>query len=107
MSHKSKSQQGFFQPERGYNRMPAQAQFKEESGFLLHLLHEMTHSTGTKERLDRLEDGGTFGDESYAREELTAELTAAFTALCWGYPPPLKRKRQLPESWLDTMKKEP
>jgi antirestriction protein ArdC len=41
------------------------------------LLHELTHWSGAKHRLDR--DMGTrFGDETYAFEELVAELGAAF-----------------------------
>ncbi len=40
-------------------------------------LHELTHWTGAKSRLDR--DGGKrFGDEAYAFEELVAEIGAAF-----------------------------
>lgn len=41
------------------------------------LAHELTHWTGHKSRLNRLE-GDRFGTEGYAREELVAELGAAF-----------------------------
>jgi len=41
------------------------------------LLHELTHWSGAKHRLDR-EFGKRFGDEAYAVEELVAELGAAF-----------------------------
>ena len=41
------------------------------------LLHELTHWTGDKRRLDR-EKGGRFGDSEYAFEELVAELGSAF-----------------------------
>jgi antirestriction protein ArdC len=41
------------------------------------LLHELTHWTGAKHRLDR-EFGKRFGDHAYAIEELVAELGAAF-----------------------------
>jgi antirestriction protein ArdC len=41
------------------------------------LLHELTHWTGAKHRLDR-QFGERFGDEAYAVEELVAELGAAF-----------------------------
>lgn len=41
------------------------------------LLHELTHWTGDKKRLDR-EKGKKYGDNSYAAEELVAELGAAF-----------------------------
>ena len=41
------------------------------------LLHELTHWTGAKHRLDR-EFGKRFGDQAYAMEELVADLGAAF-----------------------------
>ena len=39
--------------------------------------HELGHSTGAKHRLDRKLEGD-FGDKDYSREELVAEMTAAF-----------------------------
>ena len=47
------------------------------------LLHELTHWTGAKHRLDR---GlcGRFGSEAYAAEELVAELGAAFQCATLG-----------------------
>lgn len=47
------------------------------------LLHELTHWTGAKHRLDR-EFGQRFGDKAYAFEELIAELGAAFMSACFG-----------------------
>lgn len=41
------------------------------------LLHELVHWTSPKQRCDR-ELGKRFGDEAYAREELIAEIGAAF-----------------------------
>jgi len=41
------------------------------------LFHELTHWSGHEQRLDR-EKGKKFGDDAYAKEELTAELGAAF-----------------------------
>ena len=41
------------------------------------LLHELTHWTGARHRLDR-DLSGRFGSDSYAMEELVAELGAAF-----------------------------
>ena len=41
------------------------------------LLHELTHWTGAKHRLDR-DLSGRFGSDSYAIEELVADLGAAF-----------------------------
>jgi antirestriction protein ArdC len=43
------------------------------------LFHELAHSTGHKDRLDRFTGKGrAFGCKDYSREELVAEMTAAF-----------------------------
>lgn len=54
--------------------------FETSDGYLRTQLHEMTHSTGT--RLGRFSAIGSspFGSESYAFEELVAELGSMFTA---------------------------
>jgi len=45
--------------------------------FYATLMHELSHWCGHERRLDR-DLSGRFGDESYAMEELVAELGAAF-----------------------------
>jgi antirestriction protein ArdC len=46
------------------------------------LFHELTHSTGHVKRLNRetLKDALHFGDTNYSKEELVAEMGAAFLA---------------------------
>ena len=51
-------------------------------GYYSTLLHELTHWTKKKERLNRI-GGKKFGDSNYALEELIAEFGAAF--LCAGF----------------------
>ncbi len=63
--------------------LPLRGQFKDEESFVKTLLHEMSHSSGAKERLNR-DMGGMFGTESYAREELRAEIGALFTGYDLG-----------------------
>lgn len=58
-------------------RMPPRSAFKCLDSYRCTLLHEATHWTGHKSRLDR-DFTGRFGDESYAFEELIAELGSAF-----------------------------
>jgi antirestriction protein ArdC len=57
--------------------MPKAEQFSEPSAFYATLAHEHGHWTGHNSRLDR-DLSGRFGSESYAMEELVAELTAVF-----------------------------
>jgi len=57
--------------------MPTLSQFADATGYYSTLAHEHGHWTGHKDRLAR-DLTGRFGDESYAMEELVAELSAAF-----------------------------
>jgi antirestriction protein ArdC len=54
--------------------------------FYVAALHELTHLTGHTTRLAR-NFGGCFGDESYAFEELIAELGASFVCAELGMVP--------------------
>ena len=66
----------------GYGRgddvvmLPAMERFESDELYYSALFHELAHSTGSPDRLNRTK-GKEFGDEDYAREELVAELTAA------------------------------
>lgn len=55
--------------------LPRPEQFVDDGALVSTALHEMTHWTGP--RLERDMDG-RFGDESYAAEELVAEIGSAF-----------------------------
>ncbi|MBQ8982038.1 MAG: DUF1738 domain-containing protein [Lachnospiraceae bacterium] len=57
--------------------LPVRDLFIDQKSFLATTMHEMVHSTGHSSRLDR-DLSGFFGSESYAREELRAELGAFF-----------------------------
>jgi antirestriction protein ArdC len=52
-------------------------------GYYSTLLHELTHWSGAKHRLDRTK-GKKFGDHQYAVEELVAEFGAAFMCAEFG-----------------------
>lgn len=58
--------------------------FKDGMEYYSSALHEMTHSTGTANRLNR-EKGAKFGDAKYAKEEMVAELTAAMVGNALGF----------------------
>ena len=71
------------------------------------MLHEMTHSTMTPERLNR-EMGGRFGDPKYAKEELVAELTAAMISHSMGFDAKVTdNSAAYLDSWIGVLKKEP
>ncbi|WP_417459053.1 ArdC family protein [Kordiimonas sp.] len=58
--------------------MPEIGRFDAAEEYYSALFHELIHSTGHVTRLDRLEDGSSFGSASYSKEELVAEMGAAF-----------------------------
>ena len=68
-------QQGFDQV-----TMPAPGSFEAPELYYSILFHELTHSTGHAGRLNRatLVDALRFGDTNYSKEELVAEMGAAF-----------------------------
>ena len=58
--------------------VPELAQFSSIAEYYSTLFHELTHSTGHVSRLNRLSKEVSFGSEVYSKEELVAELGAAF-----------------------------
>ena len=68
-----------------YDRIdvPPKERFADQSAYYVTLLHEMVHSTGSEERLDRKGQSSDRLDER-AREELVAELGAATLATLTG-----------------------
>jgi len=69
-----------YSPTEDLIRMPPPVTFRSSADYYHVLYHEMTHATGHASRLDR--EGITnpikFGSERYSKEELVAELGAAF-----------------------------
>jgi antirestriction protein ArdC len=59
-------------------QLPPFASFRDAESYYATLLHELTHWTGHESRLNRDFGRQAFGDAGYAREELVAELGAAF-----------------------------
>jgi antirestriction protein ArdC len=74
----------FYSPAGDYVGMPAPGSFRSGEDFYSVLFHELTHSTGHESRLNRKGVTGTegewsaFGSTPYAKEELVAEMGAAF-----------------------------
>lgn len=63
--------------------LPLEASFDSTYGYMATFLHECGHASGHPDRLNRDLTGG-FGSESYAKEELRAEIASAFTAQALG-----------------------
>lgn len=73
-------------PSEDHIRMPAFGMFDDETAFTGTLMHEVTHWTGHKTRLDR-DFGKRFKSRERAAEELVAEIGSAYLCGRLGYQP--------------------
>ena len=68
----------FYSPSLDYIQLPEKTDFNTNSDYYATALHELSHWTGHKSRLDRdFSKSKKWGDFAYAFEELVAELSAA------------------------------
>ena len=70
------SDEAYYSPARDCVVLPMPEQFKSMEERYSTIFHELAHSTGHQSRLDRLRAMAHFGNESYSKEELVAEITA-------------------------------
>src|SRR5438105_12027675 len=87
--------------------MPNRYSFESPGEYYSTLFHELTHSTGHPTRLNRstLTEFERFGDENYSREELVAEMGAAFLAgYCGIENRTINNSAAYLASWLQALK---
>jgi antirestriction protein ArdC len=92
----------YYSPSDDYIAMPHKTQFNSEASYYATLLHELSHWSGHKSRLDR-DLSGRFGNEAYAAEELIAELSAAFLCARFSITGELRHSSYI-ASWLRVLK---
>jgi antirestriction protein ArdC len=94
----------FYSPSADVIRLPQPSQFDNPACYYATGLHELTHWTGHTKRLAR-EYGKRFGDSAYAREELVAEMGAAFLCAHSGIAAKLQHAEYI-GSWIKTLKED-
>ena len=67
----------FYRPSSDSVTLPLLSQFENAAEYYSTAFHELTHSTGHSNRLDRLSKTVFFESEAYSKEELIAELGAS------------------------------
>ena len=79
----------FYRPREDLVQLAEPERFVDRQSYYVTLFHELAHSTGHKSRLDRgLETSPpAFGSPDYSKEELVAEMGAAFLAAAAGISP--------------------
>ena len=89
-------------------RMPFTGRYADMPGFYCDCFHELGHSTGHKLRLDRWGEAGpatSFRSDSYSREELVAEMTAAFLCEhCGLSPQTIENSASYLAGWVERLK---
>ena len=80
----------YYAPAKDLVQMPPFEAFKDKESYYATILHELVHATSHKTRLDRSFNAKRFGDNGYAREELVAELGAAFLSADLGITPEIR-----------------
>ncbi len=94
-----------------YNRssdsihLPPKQAFKDAASYYGTALHEAAHSSGHPSRLNRatLNESYRFGDISYAKEELRAELASVFLAAERGIPHDPEQHAAYVSSWINVL----
>jgi antirestriction protein ArdC len=80
----------FYAPSRDVIQLPPFEAFRDKESYYSTALHELTHRTKPGHRLNRDFSARRFGDHGYAREELVAELGAAFLSAELGITPEVR-----------------
>jgi antirestriction protein ArdC len=101
---KEEGQKAFYRPSTDEIYLPERTRFTDVKEFYSVALHELTHWTGAKHRLNR-EFSKRFGSESYAFEELIAELGSAFLNAELGFEASMiPNHASYIDSWLKVLK---
>lgn len=100
----------YYVPTQDRVNMPPLSSFKEESLYYSVLFHELIHSTGHNTRLDRFQKGiksAPFGSSEYSKEELIAELGAAFLCGLAGiYPDTRNHNAGYIDNWIEALQRD-
>lgn len=104
------SDRAYYSPSVDAVKMPSISQFENAAEYYSTAFHELTHSTGHESRLNR--EGVTsstyhpFGSEVYSREELIAEMGAAYLCNAAGIESKktLKNSAAYIQSWIRALK---
>lgn len=91
-----------------YIQVPKLDDFESVEGYYSTLYHEIVHSTGHESRLDRITKD-PIGTETYSREELVAEMGAAFLSSYAGLEsaPLIENQAAYIKSWLGRLNDDP
>jgi len=98
----------YYSPSADTITLPSLAQFESAQEHAYTLAHELTHSTGHESRCNRWskeeDKPSRFGCESYAKEELIAEIGACMLLTMAGVEIDIKNSGAYIKSWLSALR---
>jgi len=96
----------FYAPKSDHIELPQVKSFKTAEGFAATALHELVHWTGHDKRLGRvgITSGAAFGSETYAFEELVAEIGAAMLCNLHQVSSEMPNHASYVQSWIKALK---
>lgn len=105
------SDEAYYSPVLDCVVVPMLDQYSDPAEYYSTSFHELTHSTGHVSRLNRFTTGSAaaFGSQDYSKEELTAELGAAYLMnhVGIGNDKTERNSAAYLQSWLAALKKDP
>ncbi|RUX72228.1 antirestriction protein ArdC, partial [Mesorhizobium sp. M2A.F.Ca.ET.040.01.1.1] len=94
----------FYMPGSDFIQVPPQPAFFHQIDYYRSCFHELGHWTGHLTRLAR-DLSGAFGSKAYAREELVAEICAAFVCSSLAIEPTVRHADYI-SSWLAVLRED-
>jgi antirestriction protein ArdC len=96
----------FYRKDTDHVQLPPRECFADAPGFYGTAIHELVHWTGGEKRLKRptLIESKSFGDDSYAKEELRAELGSMMLSAEQGIPHDPSQHAAYVQSWIKALK---
>ncbi len=105
ITHKE-GNRAFYTPSKDTITLPLKEQFSSEMAYYSTALHELGHWTGHESRLNR-EFGDIFGSDTYAREELRAEIASYMLCSELGVDFDPSNHHAYISSWVESLKDTP
>lgn len=97
------AKKAFYKPPTDEIHLPFREAFPDIIDYYATALHELSHWTGHKSRLNR-PMGNSFGSIEYAKEELRAEMASVFLAIDLNLPINSNNHAAYTQSWLKILK---
>jgi len=96
----------YYSPSADIVGMPDKTHFASEAAYHATLFHELTHATGHPTRLNRptVTETAGFGSDPYSKEELIAEMGAAFLCGQAGIESTLENSVAYLAGWLEQLR---